>query len=273
MSQTRPVLGAAMTVPDLAAYLPWLRERDRDLELQDFCEPAMLDRDWSDLVAEAKRQLVGWKGRLGIHGPFYGFTLDCPDPAIRAVIHRRLDRFLDLCAALGADQMVVHSPVTTWDDHNRLDWPDTGARQLAAVEACLRPALTRAESLGITLVLENIEDRDPSTRVSLCSALDSPALAVSLDTGHAHYAHVATGAPPVDYYVAAAGNRLQHVHVQDADGWADRHWAPGDGTIRWAAVFAALARLDTPPRLLLEMRAPHLIARGAAWLAAQELVD
>ena len=33
-----------------------------------------------------------------------------------------------------------------------------------------------------------------------------------------------------------------------ADGWADRHWAIGEGTIRWGAVFAALARLNGDPR-------------------------
>ncbi|TGQ48799.1 sugar phosphate isomerase/epimerase, partial [Mesorhizobium sp. M1C.F.Ca.ET.212.01.1.1] len=76
----------------------------------------------------------------------------------------------------------------------------------------LRDAVKRAEDIGCTMVLENIEDKDPHIRVALADSFKSPAVAVSIDTGHAYYAHGSTGAPPVDYFVHAAGNRLQHVH-------------------------------------------------------------
>ena len=82
----------------------------------------------------------------------------------------------------------------------------------------------------------------------------SDAVKISVDTGHAHYAHASTGAPPVDYFVKAAGNRLRHVHLQDADGYADRHRALGRGTINWHEVFAALGGLDSAPRLIVELR-------------------
>ena len=77
---------------------------------------------------------------------------------------------------------------------------------------------------------------------------------------------MSTGAPPVDYYVDAAGDMLTHVHLQDTDGYADRHWAPGDGTMRWAAVFRALGRLSSNPRLILEVQDQTNIRRGAAHL-------
>ena len=51
-----------------------------------------------------------------------------------------------------------------------------------------------------------------------------------------------------------AGDRLQHIHLQDADGYADRHWSIGQGTIRWEAVFRALGELGSNPRLILELR-------------------
>ena len=79
-------------------------------------------------------------------------------------------------------------------------------------------------------------------------------MAVSIDTGHAHYAHGSTGAPPVDYYVRRAGNRVEHIHLQDADGHADRHWTIGEGTICWPAVFRALGEFCANPRLILELR-------------------
>jgi len=79
-------------------------------------------------------------------------------------------------------------------------------------------------------------------------------LKLSIDTGHAQYAHGRTGAPPVDYFVTAAGDMLDHIHLQDAEGYADRHWALGEGTIRWTAVFRAIAALNVKPRLILELR-------------------
>lgn len=264
-------IGAALTLPDLPDHLDWLREGNRDLEIQDFCDPGPLPADWRERVEKIRSLLDGWSGRLGLHGPFYGLDLATPDPDVRKVVQHRLDERLDVCATLGADQMVIHSPVTTWHHFNRHNSPGGEAALLERLDATLRPALRRAESQGVELVLENIEDADPLDRLRLVTALGSPALHISLDTGHAHYAHTVTQGPPVDYYVAAAGVRLAHVHLQDADGRADRHWAPGQGTVPWGAVFAALARLDARPRLVLELADARKISEGFQWLVSRGL--
>ncbi|MEO1114831.1 MAG: TIM barrel protein, partial [Pseudomonadota bacterium] len=131
----------------------------------------------------------------------------------------------------------------------------------------------RAENIGCELVIENIEDKDPHLRKILADSFGSRMVKVSIDTGHAHYAHGTAGAPPVDYYVKAAGNDLRHVHLQDADGYADRHWALGEGTINWHAVFKALSKLESDPRLIIEVRdhadVPVSIANMAALGLAQ----
>jgi sugar phosphate isomerase/epimerase len=267
-----PVLGAAMTVDFLALHRDWLIERDRDLELQDFCFAEVLDGDWRPIAAAALRLLDGWNGRLGIHGPFWGFSIDSEDPAVRALVARRLDQGLDVCAALGATQMVVHSPYTTWD-HDNLDDQKTGRERLVErVHQTIDAAVSRAADLGVTLVLENIEDRDPAARVALAATFPGETVKVSVDTGHAHYAHCAHAAPPVDYFVHAAGARLDHLHLQDVDGHADRHWHPGEGNILWHAVFAAIARSAARPRPILEVKdlaglrkgADHLVGLGLA---------
>ena len=80
-----------------------------------------------------------------------------------------------------------------------------------------------------------------------------------------------SGAPPVDYFIRDAGARLAHVHLQDVDGHADRHWPPGEGEIEWHAVFRALADAPGAPHLLLELRDKAAIPRGFAWLRDLEL--
>ncbi len=266
-----PVLGACLPVAALPDHLDWLLEDARDLELQDFCEAEVLNGDWRERARTARALLAGYRGRLGIHGPFWGFTVASKDPEVRALVRRRMDQGLDAAAELGATQMVIHSPYTTWG-HNQLG-ADPKAREevLALAHDSLLPAVRRAEALGVTLVIENIEDKDPMDRVVLARSFTSPAVKVSLDTGHALYAHASTGAPPVDYYVAAAGELLEHVHIQDTDGYADRHWAPGEGAVNWRAVFAALAKLPQRPRLNIEIKDKTRLRAGAAFLEAAGL--
>lgn len=66
---------------------------------------------------------------------------------------------------------------------------------------------------------------------------------------------------------------LTHVHLQDTDGFADRHWAPGEGNIPWVAAFRALGRLTSNPRLILELRNHDDVRKGAAHLAALGLAE
>src|SRR5579871_1493735 len=265
-----PVIGAAMNSPSLAVYRGWIIERQRDLELQDFIDAPMLDGGWRDRAAEIKRLLDGYRGRLGIHGPFWGFQIDSRDPLVCAVISKRFLQALEACEAIGATQMVIHSPFTTWDYNNTI--PGSLEATIERVHATLQDVVARAENIGCEIVIENIEDKDPTARIKLAERFNSKSVRVSVDTGHAHYAHVTTGAPPVDYYIDAAGAALSHVHIQDNDGYADRHWIPGDGTVRWQAMFRALGRLATKPRLLLEIRDKTQLRRGADYLEALGLV-
>jgi len=268
---TIPVIGAALTVEELAAYQDWVLEKDRDLELQSFVRAEVLDGDWSPLADEVKRLLAGYKGRMGIHGPFWGFTIDTQDPLVRHAVQTRFGQGLDVCAAIGASHMVIHSPFSTWD-YNNLD-ARPGARDAfyTRVHQVMDPIVQRAETLGVILVMENIEDINPADRKDLCQSFGSQALQLSIDTGHAHYAHGYTGAPPVDYFVRNAAEMLAHVHLQDADGYADRHWQIGVGTILWPAVFAALSDLTVKPRLILELEDKSGIPASMAYLTAKGL--
>lgn len=269
----RPILGAALDRASLETHRDWLLEAPRDVELQHFVEAAVLDGDWSGLAAEIVRQLDGHQGRLGIHGPFWGFTIASYDPDVRRIVARRMDQALDVCAAVRGTHVVIHSPFTTWGYNHRGLYPTDTDRMITAARDTMGAALARAADMGVTFVLENIEDVEPADRPALCAALDWQALELSVDTGHAHYAHVSTGAPPVDYFIRAAGSRLGHVHLQDADGFADRHWQIGHGTILWPSVFKAIAETGANPRLILELRDKAGVLPSARYLAALGLAE
>jgi sugar phosphate isomerase/epimerase len=268
---TLPIIGAALAIDELSHYRDWLFEKNRDLELQTFHEPEIITGDWKPYAEEATRLLSGFKGRLGIHGPFWGFTIHSKDPDVRRIVAKRMEQGLDVCAAIGATQMVIHSPYSTWDYNNLDNNPTARATVIENAHDTLRAAVSRAEDQGVTLVLENIEDIDPLDRLRLVQSFDSPAFRLSVDTGHAAYAHGSTGGPPVDYFIAAAGTALDHVHLQDADGYADRHWTIGEGEVPWHAVFRALGRIEGNPRLILELRDKSGIAASMTYLSERGL--
>lgn len=266
-----PVLGAALTLDEFRRLRPFMEDKARDLELQDFHRPDHLAAGLDDLVDRARGILSDYPGRIGIHGPFWDFNIAAWDGQFREMIQARLALGVRACARIGGSHMVVHSPYTIWDHHNVWNYPSAREAIVARATQTLEPIVALARDEGVTLVLENCEDLDPEARVSLAKSFGSDAIAVSVDTGHAEYAHGRHAAPPVDYYIKAAGAMLHHVHLQDADGYADRHWQIGTGTVNWRAVFAALP--DTKPRLILELREKSRLQASIDYLFAQGLAQ
>lgn len=268
-------IGAALMIDSIDSHRDWLYTDNRDLEIQDFFRPDVYLNGWRETVDRALAAIDGFEGRLGIHAPFYGLDIANPDPEMAEVVGRRYLAAVEASAALGARQMVIHSPFDNWHHFNRFnqfgdrDLPDMVAEHTRTV---LAKALALAETEGVTLVVENIKDITPEIRRDMIERIGSSALALSIDTGHAHIAGRASGAPPVDIYVRDAGNALRHVHLQDTDGYADRHWAPGEGGIDWDEVFRALAKCQSQPHLVLELRRHEEIPQGFAYLRDRGLV-
>lgn len=259
-------IGACLRSAQVADHRAWLFDAERDIELQDFMTHAALGAEREDRISAAKAALDGHRGRVGIHGPYEGLDIDNKDAELRPVITARFLRALEAAEAIGARQMVLHSPYRAWYQRNLLASPGYAEAKIERIHTVLGPVVERAAQAGVTIVIENIEDVDPATRRALVDSFASPAIALSIDTGHAQLARRMSGAPPVDYFVRDAGAQLAHVHLQDVDGHADRHWAPGEGEIEWAAVFRALGDCPSAPHLVLELQRKSDIPKGFAYL-------
>jgi sugar phosphate isomerase/epimerase len=253
----------------LPEYCDWLIENQRDLEIQDPAWYEVLDGDWRSLARNIRSMLNGYQGRMGIHAPFLSLTLAAEDPRIRAVVSDRFKQSLDFCAEVGATHMVIHSPfnflgtpfapfASKMPDYRRI------------IHDTLAETVAYAEQIQCTLMIENIFDRDPKLLVELVKSFDSANVRMSVDTGHAYINHKLS-APPPDYWIREAGNLLGHVHIQDTDGYADRHWSPGHGSIAWETVFEALSRLEHEPRLILELMDQSTIRQAAKWFQERGL--
>ncbi|WP_430450390.1 sugar phosphate isomerase/epimerase family protein [Rhodophyticola sp.] len=233
---------------------------------QSFFFAETLDSDWQP-ADEARRQLDGLGGSaLGHFENYHPF--DGPGHSARR--WGTHDAELDVAARhrRGPDDPLTY---TTWDYSNLDNIPGSRAKVIEFTRD-MAAVVKRAEDQGVTLVIENIMDIGPAERSARWpAALDPERVKLSVDAGHAHYAHGSTGAPPVDYFIQDAGAQLEHVHLQDADGYADRHWSLGEGTILWDAVFRAIAALEHSPRRVLELRDKTRIPRAMAYLADRGL--
>lgn len=263
-------IGAALTFSETEALKDWLFDTARPLEIQDFVATDVATDPQDDLVAAYKTLLDGFGGDYGVHGPFWGLPLAMPDREIASLIAQRYLICLDKVEKIGGTHMVMHSPYTHWDTLNRQNYPDGLQMKLEASMLVLEPVAARAREIGCMLMIENIEDADPTLRAALVRELGRDVMRISVDTGHAALAHGQNAAPPVVDFILAAGADLGHVHLQDADGWADRHWHPGEGSLPWGGIFRAIHDGQGDPRLILEVRDRKAdLPKTAAWLEQQ----
>lgn len=269
MDTSLPVVGGALASRDLPNRVEWLCTRARDLELTDPLSNVFFESDWQKTGREAARVLEGHAGRRGVHAPFSSIPIDAPDTRVAAVMRDRLYQSLEFAALTGGSHLVLHSPFLYFGTAQAIARGSELTDKVARVQENLAPVVERAAAQGCVLTIENIFDLRPDPLDALVRSFESPWVRRTLDTGHANLMRP-RGAPPADVWVDASGELLAHVHLADNDAESDRHWACGEGTIAWAPLFRALARLPAPPRLILEM-SPEKQDVALAWLSAQGL--
>ncbi len=272
MSQPVPaVVGASLNAERLKQYHNFIMAEHRPIELQDPANPGLLDRGWSDAAKEINSLLDGHTGIRGIHGPFIDLPTGANDLKIREVVVDRLKSGLEFGAEIGATHMVIHSP-TRYLGTNPYEPPRSVlglTDEFGSIRATVEAILPRAQEIGCTIVIENLYDRNPYRLLEMVRSFDSESVRLSLDTGHAFISSRLGGASP-DHWVRLAGPLLAHLHLQDTDGDADRHWPPGIGQMNWYALFKAIGELEHEPRHIIETFDDPV--QGADWLIGEGYV-
>ncbi len=195
---------------------------------------------------------------------------------------------LSYAAECGSEQVVYHAMAL-------VDEPcaDNEARLEAEVRS-LERLLPMAEGLGITIMVENLApvfpgpqtiSAIPMTLRRLVRHLNSPALRICLDVGHAN---VIAGlrrtalASLVEPVLDLVG--LFHLHDNLGGRWRseddrpgldplrlDLHLPPGRGTLAWHEIVAGLSDHEAP--LLLEIHPHHRPAPGELYEAALRVLE
>ena len=177
---------------------------------------------------------------------------------------------LELAAAVGATFVVYHPaglPIAEGAAADRVE------DRLLAEERALRRFAALAEPTGVTIALENLAPAYPSRPLlshaplfvrDLVRRIDSVAVGMAFDVGHAHVTAQLVGVALVDVLAAVLDEVvLFHVHdnlgVRRGPGTPpgivplrlDLHMAPGRGTLPWRAIATTMRTHPAP--LLMEV--------------------
>ena len=155
-----------------------------------------------------------------------------PDEAYRRVRIDHTRRALDLCAELGA-------PHITTEPGGPVPPGMTRAEAMDRFVAGLTPLVAHARALGVLLLVEPepgllLETTDQY--LELAARIDSPALGLNFDIGHAFCM-----GEDLPAQIAKLAPHVRHYHIEDIA--ADRthhHLVPGAGAIDFAQVIAAI---------------------------------
>ncbi len=235
--------GVAGTLND---HLACAREYGLGIEIQYLAMPPWLGQDWRDEAQKVKELLQDLEGPIGLHGHFMDTCHISPDPEIRTFSAKRYRESMDMAEAIGARFVVFHTQYNTmlrlphypsaFHDASMEFWPRIGDE---AVER------------GLTIYVENMFDVDPEPSARMAHELDHPAIQLCFDVAHAEiHSDI-----PVNDWIAAYGDKLGHVHINDCDGKNDLHLDLGEGTLDLGAAIDSLNATGRPLTYTLETRA------------------
>jgi D-psicose/D-tagatose/L-ribulose 3-epimerase len=169
-----------------------------------------------------------------------GLSITSPDPVTRGRTLDVMRRLIELCADLGGAILVHGSP-----KQRPVERGDSKEVALARATDCFAAIAADAEQAGVTYCIEPLAPAETELintveeAALIVEQIGAPALRTMIDTCAAGQSESA----PVDALIETwlPTGLIAHVHLNDPN----RH-APGQGTLRFGPVLAALRRHDYP---------------------------
>ncbi len=225
-----------------------------------FAFPASLDDGYENRVRVHAQAVAGIE-LVASHGPFLDLYVTSVDPAIVAVCRHRHQQAIDATAEIAASVYVAHMNFLPLIRN-----PSYRDRFVDAAADFWTPLADRALSHGITIVLENLWEPDPTVQKHVVESAGHKALKASFDNGHAL---VFSELPAADW-ISVLGTDLMHCHLHDNHGEADDHQPVGHGVEAWPALFAALN--ESAPNALVVLESDRLDLNRKSLTAVRELL-
>ena len=188
-------------------------------------------------LTKARKMLEAAGIELGLH-TLSAVNIAETSPFVAKAADEYLSAYIQAAMRLGAGWVVVHGGYHFGADK---------ARRMEAAVARIGRACKLAERRKVKLLLENLNPEPEQAEVHYLASdleeckhyfdrLDSPALGWSFTVNHAHIKP-----NRIDEFMAKLDmKRCGEVRLADCRGTHEEHLRPGEGTIDFAAMFAAI---------------------------------
>jgi len=187
--------------------------------------------------------------------PYFEPSLISPNPAHRADRTRLILKTLDMARAIGAANISITS--------GRMLGGMPPDRAAAQFSESMKPILDRADQLGIDVGIEC----EPGLFLEYATELhewigrlNHPRFGANLDIGHSQVL-----GESIPDSVRLLSGRIWNLHVEDIPGRKHYHMIPGEGTLDWFGLHAALKQIHYRRCLTVELYThtanPHEAAR------------
>ena len=168
---------------------------------------------------------------LLVHLPFAGIEIGSPRDPVREGSLAEQRACIEVAAEMGAEKAVLHAGTSARPPE--WDLEEVAPHLLDSVRILDRFAADR----GVEICVENLPGV-PFTIHDLDRVFDETEAAATLDTGHARVDGM--DADAIASFLDERGDRVSHVHVNDAREAADEHVPTGSGTLDFETALAPL---------------------------------
>lgn len=221
-------------------------EFELGLEIMAFAYPDVLDGNWEHEIAMYRSILRPLRAPVTMHGPFIDLVSGSPDTQINEVSARRYQHAIRIANSLDVTVLNLHANFIG-SLHNptyRQGWHQRSVPFWYSLAES-------AKDYGVTIVLENMWEFDPTIIGDILREVDHPNLRACLDVGHARV--FGDKNIPLSTWIDVLSPYLIHTHLNNNNGVMDEHYGFDweDGILDYSTILPQLRPLA--PTMVLEM--------------------
>jgi sugar phosphate isomerase/epimerase len=216
-------------------YIPEVTALDAGIELQSYgLKGCQSPEAWKKRLRDHVTFRKNYPGPLAVHGPFIGIEYMHLDHLLREAVSQRMELTFQAAIRLNASRLILHTGFK--QEVLMFDFMD---KWIEGTTVFWRKEISRYADQGITVVMENVVESDPTALIELHDRVDHDHFKLCLDVGHANL----FSELPLAAWIEKMGSRLVHLHIHDNLGRLDEHLPLGRGNIQFDVVFEALHKV------------------------------
>lgn len=211
------------------------------VEIQDFTEPNLLEKDRKKIVNEYKEAFKHLKGIKAMHGPFLDLKPSSPDFLIRAVSYKRYLDTINIATELEIDYLIFHSQINPYLNEQFI----SNLNNIQAKE--FWDSILKETNFKGTILIENIFEETPEMLKDYMDVVNFSNIKINLDIGHAKIGH-----SNLKEWIRDLRDYISYIHIHSNNGVYDQHQAPEISEVK--ELYKFLNEYNLNPVLSLEYK-------------------